>query len=62
MANHLSRHDRAQIDPAKLRRVTPDWVAEAAADAVADLRNLAARHPDRFEWRDGKLYPRRGPR
>lgn len=39
-----------------------DWLAEAAGDARQDLINLAARYPDRFEWRDGRLYPRRANR
>jgi len=37
----------------------PSWEAQAAGEARADLERLAAKHPDRLEFRDGRLRPRR---
>lgn len=48
------------VRAADLRPILP-WIEPASKDVADHLRAFAAKYPDRFEYRDGKLQTRRRP-
>lgn len=55
---HDRNRTRPTIDPSTLRPILP-WMPEASRSVADSLRAFAAKYPDRFEYRDGKLQQRR---
>ena len=52
-------HERNKVRAADLRPFLPAWLAEGSRGVADHLRAFAAKYPDRFEYRDGKLQTKR---